>query len=583
MTTTIERAATQSRTLRTRLAMASAVVGVVYLGIVGAWGDGPFTLTFDDAWYYFGIARNVADGHGSTFDGINATNGYHPLWLLLCVPAYLAGLDGMAAARALLAGQVVCYVLALVVVADTVDRLVAGWPRLHASRRDDVAGASRHLDRTLVVAWVLFTGNPFVVKMFVNGLESGISVLLYACLLCRYVALPPGGVAAATSRWRSVTGLLLLLVFLARIDAVLLVVALGLWSAFELRDRPWREALLPLAELFAPVTTGLFAYLTFNVVVFDTALPVSGLHKRAPLDGARLVTFVVLVSLGVALAVRAWQRVHGEGGEEPRSRANTRGRFPRLQQVTGELGWFTGFSFLLLGYYNALQTQQWLWYYAPLGTFALLLLPLAVADFVESGLVEAPKNTAAARALAPVQAILLVPLVAAAAIQTPRFADPDLRSIQVTNKRAGEWMDANLPTDAVAASWDAGVVGYFAGRPVVNLDGVVNSFEYYQATRNGTVGPFLAASGVGYVVNHGADVDGEDPDIRPFLNSVFGTGGEASGAADVEAEVVARFPFEFSGIAVTSEGHRRDGGQVAVFVYRFGTPDPEVSAVDADG
>jgi hypothetical protein len=463
-----------------------------------------------------------------------------------------------------------------------VDRLIDGWPRLHASRRDDAGAASRHLDRTVVAAWVLFAGNPFVVKMFVNGLESGISVLLYATLLCRFAALPRGGVGAATSRWRSVTGLLLLLVFLARIDAVLLVAALGLWSAFELRDRAWREALLPLAELFAPVAIGLFAYLTFNVVVFDTALPVSGLHKRAPLDGARLVTFVVLVCLGVALAVRAWQRVHGDGGDAS-PRGTGRGRFPRLQQVTGDLGWFTGFSFLLLGYYNALQTQQWLWYYAPLGTFALLLLPLAVADFAESGLVEAPRTTSPRRALAPVQAILLVPLVAAVALQAPRFADPDLRSIQVTNKRAGEWMDANLPADAVAASWDAGVVGYFAGRPVVNLDGVVNSFEYYQATRNGTVGPFLEASGVGYVVNHGADVDGEDPDIRPFLNSVFGTGGEASDAGGVEAAVVARFPFEFSGVAVTSEGYRQDGGQVAVFVYRFSTAGAEASDVESDG
>lgn len=38
----------------------------------------------DDAFYYFQIARHVAAGAGSTFDGLDPTNGYHPLWMLVC-------------------------------------------------------------------------------------------------------------------------------------------------------------------------------------------------------------------------------------------------------------------------------------------------------------------------------------------------------------------------------------------------------------------------------------------------------------------------------------------------------------------
>lgn len=38
----------------------------------------------DDAFYYFQIARHVANGSGSTFDGLDPTNGYHPLWMLVC-------------------------------------------------------------------------------------------------------------------------------------------------------------------------------------------------------------------------------------------------------------------------------------------------------------------------------------------------------------------------------------------------------------------------------------------------------------------------------------------------------------------
>src|SRR5512142_1356348 len=42
----------------------------------------------DDAYYYFKVAQNISEGHGSTFDGIHATNGYHPLWMLICVPVF---------------------------------------------------------------------------------------------------------------------------------------------------------------------------------------------------------------------------------------------------------------------------------------------------------------------------------------------------------------------------------------------------------------------------------------------------------------------------------------------------------------
>lgn len=45
-------------------------------------------VTWDDGFYYLEIARRLAAGEGSTFDGINPTNGYHPLWLLTLVALF---------------------------------------------------------------------------------------------------------------------------------------------------------------------------------------------------------------------------------------------------------------------------------------------------------------------------------------------------------------------------------------------------------------------------------------------------------------------------------------------------------------
>ncbi|HMG55744.1 MAG TPA: hypothetical protein VK601_19730, partial [Kofleriaceae bacterium] len=45
-------------------------------------------IVCDDAFYYFQIARNAALGRGFTFDGLAATNGFHPLYMWLIVPIF---------------------------------------------------------------------------------------------------------------------------------------------------------------------------------------------------------------------------------------------------------------------------------------------------------------------------------------------------------------------------------------------------------------------------------------------------------------------------------------------------------------
>ena len=36
----------------------------------------------DDGYFYLKVAQNLDNGHGFTFDGIEKTNGFHPLYLL---------------------------------------------------------------------------------------------------------------------------------------------------------------------------------------------------------------------------------------------------------------------------------------------------------------------------------------------------------------------------------------------------------------------------------------------------------------------------------------------------------------------
>ena len=70
----------RTRLDRTFLVLAALGIGFRLLLALTGWVEGA-TLS-DDAYYYYIIAENVAAGHGSTFDGLAPTNGYHPLWML---------------------------------------------------------------------------------------------------------------------------------------------------------------------------------------------------------------------------------------------------------------------------------------------------------------------------------------------------------------------------------------------------------------------------------------------------------------------------------------------------------------------
>ena len=44
---------------------------------------------YDDSFYAFNIARNIAEGNGASFDSIHPTTGFQPLYVFLLVPVYM--------------------------------------------------------------------------------------------------------------------------------------------------------------------------------------------------------------------------------------------------------------------------------------------------------------------------------------------------------------------------------------------------------------------------------------------------------------------------------------------------------------
>ncbi|MCW1428786.1 hypothetical protein [Novosphingobium sp. JCM 18896] len=187
------------------------------------------TFFQDDAYYYLGIARNVA-GHGvSAFSLPIETNGYQPLWLIvLSFAAKLVGGD-----RVLLVALTHAIALVAVVSFMLLSRRFHGhaWPA--------------------ALAVVLFP------DVMITGMETAL--------------IPPLALLYFKAGSWKTRGIFASLLFLARLDALALVAGRALYDLVTKRRIGWAEHVVLIAVVAA--------YMAVNLAMFGTLVPVSGLAK----------------------------------------------------------------------------------------------------------------------------------------------------------------------------------------------------------------------------------------------------------------------------------------------------------------
>ncbi len=208
----------------------------------------------DDAYYYFKVAQNISEGHGSTFDGIHSTNGYHPLWMLVCIPIFaLARFDLILPLRVL----VIVTGVFQIATAILLYRLV----RLAIS---PIAGMLAG------IYWAF--DSYFLVFLYKTGVESGIAVffiVLLLYLLCRDAKIwREEKIQLVRVGWLAVIATLMTF---GRLDLIFFALFIGIWIIF--RHFPLRY-LLPLDVL---------ATFTSMIVVFLIRMGISSYYDVASL------------------------------------------------------------------------------------------------------------------------------------------------------------------------------------------------------------------------------------------------------------------------------------------------------------
>ena len=249
-----------------------------------AWRSTGFPNLFleDDAYFYLQIAWNIGTGHGSTFDGLTITNGYHLLWMgLLSVLAWVVASLGFGKAA-----MVVLVSLAGVSLAAT-----------------SAVGAFRSTaERIFYVVLALFCGATME-----GTLVAALCLLAMRAFLDDDASLPVTLGAA-------------FLLPLARIDYGWVAPALALICLGD-RGRMQRLPLLPIA---AAAALGAATHFAVERAMFGTWTTVSSAYKAELFtrsgafrivpnlaNRANQIRYACAALCGIAIGAQAWRLREG--------------------------------------------------------------------------------------------------------------------------------------------------------------------------------------------------------------------------------------------------------------------------------
>ncbi|MCS6861314.1 MAG: glycosyltransferase family 39 protein [Abditibacteriales bacterium] len=453
----------------------------------------------DDAFYYFTITRHLARGQGSTFDGLNLTNGYHPLWAIVQTPVHWLTADPPTALRLILA-------LATLISAVTVALLFLSVKALAGQRTAFL----------VAVVWAL---HPSMQHTDLSGMETVLYGAMLAATFCfcvtRCCPAPP------PSAWVKL-GVLLGFTALARWDSLFLAGLMGVWLLCQ-RQRPLRDRLQAVVRIGVPFALIVLPVLLWNKLTFGHFTPISGRVKLWYQQVGYLSQFDSLISLEYLRAathtmfvtrpkmllrdtvLSAWGR-----GKEPiialtalallmtvflwrRNRSHDK----HLREKLKCLDPYPAFAAFIYTYYTLCFHHMYSYYMLPI-TFCLWLMGAAcIGSLLERWL--SPRWS-----WGVVAVISLFTLQRAVSHHPLWRGAPLVRSVQwkVKRYRLALWLKQHTEPDAIIAAWNAGVFGYFSERRVINLDGLVNNDELLDALKSRRLGDYLREKRVDYVVDY---------------------------------------------------------------------------------
>lgn len=456
------------------------------LSLVLALAPFEFALTnllSDDSFYYFDIARNIAQGLGSTADGVNITNGYHPLWLLAILPFFAFFSSGQVFHVAPIQGVLLLSALLNLGVGILIYFVV-----------------SRYTESAWVKAAALgfWFFNPFMQYQMLNGLETALSIFFTALLILAAIRVEE---SSSTMRLL-IAGIIGGLMMLSRLDTVFYFIGFLIFLMYRYGIR---ASIRPVLISGVAATIVVAPWLLWNMATFGTIMTSSSVastlvnhqlivqdHGPSSLQTLKAVVYMTDRELRALVPFTAIPAIlfvlvglcigwlfFGKGR-------------PILERLRSRIPVevFIASGFVLLFIANA--SIRWTarpWYFIGINLFVAIFLGWFLEKLRQEGYL---------------RPLVVVPLALLALFLFYVAWDRNLENVAAPQKQMFEtvlWMNENLPKDAVVGAFNSGIQSYFSTHRVVNLDGLVNN-EALAALKQKNVWGYMKDEGIEYLAEY---------------------------------------------------------------------------------
>ena len=447
----------------------------------------------DDAFFYFGIAKNIAAGKGATFDGSIMTNGFHPIYTLLLVPIFWFSTENpeipvhVALTILSIFNVLTGYVIFLIV------RKIAGR----------IAG---------LLSALLWFFNPFVILIALSGVEVGVATFFIS--LCIYVHLQGRKAEHVSLQKMILLGLLTALAILSRVDAVFIFIAIAmdLWYLSYRKETSLFKSLSQPA-LYCIITLLLLSpWFFWNLYHFGTIRQISGVTLPNIAHNMYLMKYKTYLSLSFLKTelffLKVWIEniIRFSGGiglfvilfvffvvSAHRNLAvSISGILEKIKPLHYVL-----LSSIFLVFFYAFYFWGWLrpWYYLSVLLTVTIYLGSIAGHAFEGSLYA---SVGKAKRAIPIFVLFLICAIYFS-YQGINIWQKGLFPFQKQLYESAVWLKENTPENSKIGAISAGIYGYMNGR-TTDLAGVVNE-EAYRAMREKRIFAYLQEKQIDYLVD----------------------------------------------------------------------------------
>lgn len=410
----------------------------------------------DDAFFYATIARNSVEENIISFDGVSETNGFHPLWMGMLVVIRWIVSDQINFLRA-------------IGVLSALLMFAAGYI--------SVKTLCRNYSATVVL--MVFIIILRYLRDFAHlAMETSVLIPLALAALVLLDRITP----SSPKRALFLLGGILALVGLARLDAALLAVLIGIW-AVKLHGKGRISVVV-----FLPGAIAGILYLMANKIFFNTWMSVSGSIKASgsglnslfakqlflfsdPL-GIRSPWGLYLLFLLLSFGILFFRKTK-----------------PSIKAVSLFTILFTVSQLFLSTW------RLWYWYAYPAVLFAVFCLPFLLQNLFNLFKVSE-------KLLRISSVFLFISVLFLAIFWGWYYGGENPQDFRVRNMHIAEELNETMTDSTLIAMGDrAGSFAYFFRGGVVQMEGLAGSTELAESIQQKKLQEYLQDMGVDYVVS----------------------------------------------------------------------------------